>query len=319
MAPMNSDLAASIQSIVDSPEPAVALTMALERFGKTSVRVGRHVSQGGEPGTPFNLDGGESFISVTLDHAGRQVGLLDLAPSRPLSDDEMAEITSLASVAAICIALADSIRRHEKLRGVQLDYLDDFVHDAKTPLTSIIGMAQTLKKRDRLDDAIQDEFINRIEGAARDLEHTIETGRARIHALLDAAGVDFIRCNLVEIVRSVAGDIAVTGPDEVEVMGEPAFIAEMLEATLAHATTRSPGGLQIAVSDGGRIEVSGVPGDADSYGNDIWLAKQAGPIGMSPGDPFELVAPARAARVLGGAMDFEFADKMTIVIELPLV
>jgi len=113
--------------------------------------------------------GARTFYGQPVMHAGKTSGALCLYHKTPrlYTRDEKDSLNLLARF----ISLEEAHLQHEmSLR----DLIDVVSHELRHPISIIIGYAHTLKShRDRLDQHILEEILERIENGAKRLEHTV--------------------------------------------------------------------------------------------------------------------------------------------------
>lgn len=268
-----------------------------------------------------------SFLSQGNEVAGR----LTAEPSVPITEAALQEIDSLTKVAAARILQIQGDVRLGSLVDQEREFLDRFAHDMKTPLTAILGMAQTLQRQDRLTPELRSEFLERIEASSRDLERIVEEGRAQLKAKSASLSVSLEECDLhqmlADAIQHARDGITVTienFPGVPCVSANPEMLASVLESAVRHCTARAATGIRVEIGKSGewvevKITDDGPEPDADVYNDGLWYRVRQGSIGQTPGDPLELVAPARDLRVLGGKMAFETeGGRLKVVLVLPV-
>jgi signal transduction histidine kinase len=126
-----------------------------------------------------------SAMCVPLVSRGRLLGVIninDTEGGRDFSDYDLRTLRLFADHAAVAIANARLYEKEKEhvMKLLEIDQLkSEFVatvsHELKTPLTSIIGAAQTLRRAAaRLDDSAKEEFLAMIERQGQRLLRLIE-------------------------------------------------------------------------------------------------------------------------------------------------
>lgn len=268
-----------------------------------------------------------AFLAQGEDVAGRLVAVL----REQISEETIEAIEALVQVATVRILQLEGDTRFRSLVNHEREFLDRFAHDMKTPLTAILGMAQTLQRQDRLTPELRAEFLERIEASSRDLERILEEGRAKLKAKSASLSIPLEECDLhsmlAEAVHYAREGITVTienFPGAPCVAANPALLAEVLQKTVLHSTTRAATGIRIEISRSGewveiKVADDGPEPDPGTYNDELWFRGRLAMIGRTPGDPLELVAPARDLQTMGGQMVFETdGGKLTVVVILPV-
>lgn len=281
-----------------------------------------------------------TYINHGLEHAtlvaflaqGEQVaGRLVAVMPNQISEETIEAIEALVQVATVRILQLEGDARFRALVDHEKEFLDRFAHDMKTPLTAILGMAQTLQRQDRLTPELRAEFLERIEASSRDLEKILEEGRAKLKAKSASLSVPLEECDLhsmlAEAVHHAREGITVTienFPGAPCVAANPSLLADVLAKTVVHCTSRAATGIRIEISRSGewveiKIADDGPAPDPGTYNDELWFRGRLAMIGQAPGDPLELVAPARDLQTMGGKMAFETkGGKLTVIAILPI-
>lgn len=273
----------------------------------------------------------KSILVVHLTQDEEVAGRIEAVVYRSISQETISAIESLATAAAVRVSQIQSAERLEALVSSEREFLDRFAHDMKTPLTAILGMAQTLRRQHKLTPEIRAEFLERIEASSRDLERIIEEGRARLKAQSAALSVSLEECDLhallakaVEHPRDGKTVTIESFPGPLHVIANSQLLGTVLETVIEHSLARAEKSVRIELSrsgewtevyiyDDGRLPENGF------YDENIWFRGRASAIGDSPGDPLQLVEPARNLRIMGGKMTFETRHgNFGVILILPL-
>jgi signal transduction histidine kinase len=196
------------------------------------------------------------------------------------------------------IAASVDISDYRTLERRQREFLAMAAHELRTPVTSILGFAQLLLRRDPHDRAIAaiarqatglDRLIGDLVDTARLEDGHLELRRTR----LDLVGLVY---DLAEQFQplSTAHPIRVEAPDEpLEGIWDGERIGQVIQNLLTNAVKYSPGGGEIVIS-------------VSDLGSEARLAVQDRGVGIPPGllsrlfDPFYRVdRTAHAIRGLG--------------------
>lgn len=268
-----------------------------------------------------------TFLTQGEQVAGRLVAVLP----EQISEETIEAVEALAQVATVRILQIEGDARFKSLVDHEREFLDRFAHDMKTPLTAILGMVQTLRRQDRLTPELRAEFLERIESSSRDLERILEEGRAKLKAKSASLSVQLEECDLhsilADVIHHAQEGITVTienFPGTPCVTANPDLLAGVLEKVILHCAIRAVAGIRIEIARSGdwveiKVTDDGPEPDPDIYNDQLWFSGRLSLIGQTPGDPLELVAPARDLQTMGGQMAFETGGgKLTVVVILPV-
>jgi hypothetical protein len=265
------------------------------------------------------------------------------APSSPVEDSSDRE--SLARLVCEAFGLVvmglEASSRIEALTGRLQDAISSIHHDIRTPLTSIAGMAQTLRMRPSVAQEVQTEFLERMEASADTITAMTDEFRASLDAMLSVAAVpaevvrlDEIFEKAIEKLRSKGADvITVTEPQRPLFVRAPSgLIADTVSAVFAHfasiLTGKAAVGLREESASGSdplpsertvRMILKGPVAAGHSIPSD--LSKMWVPQGtLLADDQAEILSrPYHALRALGGTLDiYEEGGEMVFEITLPL-
>jgi signal transduction histidine kinase len=211
-----------------------------------------------------------SSMSVPLIRHDDLVGVLNLnetAGLRRFTEEDVSALGFFAEHAAIAIANAklfeqerETIARLEDLDRLKSDFVATVSHELKTPLTAIIGSAQTLaRRRDRMSEDQQSNLVTMIDRQGNRLLRLVEDvlTAARIES-----GMPKLRRELVDL-RDVAefvveslrhSDITrdremtiQTEPDRPQVWGDLGAMQQILSNLIENACKYSEPGTKVGV------------------------------------------------------------------------
>ena len=187
-------------------------------------------------GLPHHPERGiHSSMSVPLLRYDELVGVLNLNETggrRRFSDEDLRALGFFAEHAAIAIGNAklfeqerETVARLEDLDRLKSEFVATISHELKTPLTAIIGSAQTLaRRRERMNEEQQSTMVSMIERQGNRLLRLVEDvlTAARIES-----GTPRLRRELIDLkdlAKFVVDSIAQTdiaGEREIVVQAEP--------------------------------------------------------------------------------------------------
>lgn len=226
-----------------------------------------------------------SAICVPLISQDELYGVLNVnagPDSREFTEYDLRAVQLFAEHAALAIRNANSfdrekqaVARLEEIDRLKSDFLASISHELKTPLTSIIGSATTMRQRgDRLTEGQHDDFLNVIERQGLRLVQLVEQllSAARIESGAPVLRREALDLGLVarQVVTSMkAGGapnpMSVEGPPHLEMFGDPAVVEQVLTNLVDNAVkysdgkgnvvirlSDSPGEVCLEVSDVGR-------------------------------------------------------------------
>lgn len=214
-------------------------------------------------------------------------------------------------------------------------------HDIRTPLTSIAGMAQTLKMRPSLNEDVQSEFLERMEVAAETITSMTDEFRAGLEAGLSIAALPAEAVRLEEVFAKAIDEIRSRGidvttviePDRPLVVRAPSgVIAAILTDVMAHLASVLTGKAVAGIREeeagrtggaaGGRtIRVFAKGPTAAQYAIPVDLPKTWVPEGTLVSDEQveRLSRPYHLIRALGGSFEIsEEGGEVVLEILLPL-
>ena len=255
--------------------------------------------------SPVEADGHRFIVAAIRDAVERREALL---ASRRALDRERAASAKLREAAET---------KNAFIRAVS--------HELRTPLTVVEGLASTLERRlDELDDEQVRRFAGRLAHNARRLDTLLSDlldvdrlTRGVIEAI--RRPVDVVLLTLEVVQRSAAGaaQIAVEGPETLELEVDPAQVERILENLLANAVKHTPpetpvvvrwepdahGGALLCVDDEG-------PGIPDEQRQTIFEPFTQGAPGThhAPGTGVGLSLVAQFAQLHGGRAWVEHRD-----------
>lgn len=222
-------------------------------------------------GLPHHPDRGiYSSMSVPLVRYDELVGVLNLnetAGRRRFSDEDLRALGFFAEHAAIAIGNAklfeqerETVARLEDLDRLKSEFVATISHELKTPLTAIIGSAQTLaRRRDRMNEEQQSNMVSMIERQGNRLLRLvedvltaarIESGTPRLRReLIDLK--DLVKFVIDSIAQTdIAGDREITihtEPEHPHVWGDVGAIQQIVSNLVENACKYSDSGTNIGV------------------------------------------------------------------------
>jgi signal transduction histidine kinase len=222
-------------------------------------------------------------------------------------------------------------RRLEDLqrRVDRTDFIARAVHDLRTPLTTLVGFAEILARRENLSPerrreiadtiARQGDQVNALLGDLLDLSY-VESGRYEMS--LERVALADVMARVLETVRRPAGkEIDVEVPDDAVVIGDPSRIGQILVNLVSNAfkyggdhvrvIARSTGGrVTLEVTDDGR----GVP---EAVRDTLFEPFTRGHTDV-PGTGLGLAITARLIAAHGGSIELDAeVPGCRFVIDLP--
>ncbi len=255
----------------------------------------------------------------------------------PPSRDRSAEI--VCEIFGLVVARIEAEARIETLSESVRSAISTLHHDIRTPLTSIAGMAQTLRMRPTVGDDIRSEFLERMEASAETITAMTDEFRAGLDAMLTIAAtpaemvrIDEIFGRGIETMRSKGLDVAVVvapkrplysrAPYSVidTVIGDAiAHSASVLKDKVAAALSEEPPqkATESETARTARVIIKGIA----SFGYEIPadLSKTWVPQGVLIADDQsgKLSRPFHLVRALGGSLDV-YAEGEEVVFEIVL-
>ena len=211
-----------------------------------------------------------SSMSVPLIRYDELVGVLNLnetAGMRRFTPEDLAALGFFAEHAAIAIGNArlfeqerETISRLEDLDRLKSDFVATISHELKTPLTAIIGSAQTLaRRRARMNEEQQSNLVVMIERQGNRLLRLVEDVLTAAHI---ESGMPKLRRELVDL-KDVAefvvdslrhSDVAEgrefaieTTPERPQVWGDAGALQQIMSNLVENACKYSPEGTRVGV------------------------------------------------------------------------
>lgn len=199
-----------------------------------------------------------SSMSVPLIRYDELVGVLNLNETdgrRRFSDEDLRALGFFAEHAAIAIGNAklfeqerETIARLEDLDRLKSDFVATVSHELKTPLTAIIGSAQTLtRRRDRMNEEQQANMVTMIERQGNRLLRLvedvltaarIESGAPRMRReLVDLKDVcEFVVASIRQVDIGEGREIVIqTEPERPQVWGDVGAIQQIVSNLVENA------------------------------------------------------------------------------------
>lgn len=232
-----------------------------------------------------------AVLVAPITSGDKRIGvLLVYAPRAPLfADDDLELLKLLADQAAVLLenrALIDEtahIRALAEASRFKEDFLSAAAHDLKTPLTTLIALAQLLERRAARNPGAPPDL-----GSIQRLVQEGQRLRALVLELVDAAHVaqgsllgQREAVDLVALARDICGrqsgplhECAVEADEPVVGLYDAQRIAQLLENLVENAVKYSPGGGQVRVNirqDQGGVHLTvtdrgiGIPADDMPY------------------------------------------------------
>lgn len=212
------------------------------------------------------------------------ISLVRAAGRGPFTPDDVAFMEELARRAAM--AIDNSLLYREAQEAVQVRdvFLSVAAHELKTPLTSLLGYMDLLKRRVGLGTTIGERELRRIEVANAQAHrlHKMVTSLLDLSRLqMGQLSIERAPVNLTALVRRIceeleptlsAHHLSVAAPaEEVTIIGDELRLEQVIQNLLGNAVKYSPYGgpisLQLSAADGwARLAVQdqglGIPADA---------------------------------------------------------
>ncbi len=245
---------------------------ALDRDYRDVLRV---TDERGDPiGLPDFADRSAATLEGYLQRAGGARGAYTQMTLSPL--------TSEGTVTSIVVSIVD-LTRLKETEAMKSTFLAGISHDLKTPLSLILGYAETLRRKDvewnreTLEEGLaiiadETEYLHHLVNALLDAAQ-LETGRLPLQ--ISAVRVDEIARKLIERFRTAFPDRdwRVELPQMPAVEADPQRLREVLNNLFSNAGKYSPKGTPIVV--GGWVESERVGFYVRDSGAGIPLADQA--------------------------------------------
>ena len=224
-----------------------------------------------EPGVEFHPERGIfSAMCVPLVRYEELVGVLNLNETsgrRRFSEEDLRALGFFAEHAAIAIGNAklfeqerETISRLEDLDRLKSEFVATVSHELKTPLTAIIGSAQTLaRRRERMNEEQQSNLVDMIERQGNRLLRLVEDvlTAARIESgtpklrreLIDLKDLaDFVVQSIAHTELGAEREITVhPDPQHPQVWGDVGAIQQIVSNLVENACKYSDPGTHIAV------------------------------------------------------------------------
>lgn len=225
----------------------------------------------------------------------------------------------------------------ESLRGA----ISTMHHDIRTPLTSIAGMAQTLRMRPSVGQDVQEEFLERMEVSAETITAMTDEFRASLDAILSIAALPSESVRLDEVFGTAVDELRSRGievtpiiePEAPLVVRAPSgVVTEVVSGVTAHVSSVLTGKAVAAIREesverpaetAGKRMARMLFGGAvtGSYSIPTDLSKTWVPEGamLSDEQGERLSRPYHLTRALGGSLEVsEEAGEVIFEISLPL-
>lgn len=211
-----------------------------------------------------------SSMCVPLVRYDELVGVINLNETgryRRFSEEDLRALGFFAEHAAIAIANAklfeqerETITRLEDLDRLKSEFVATVSHELKTPLTAIIGSAQTLaRRRDRMNETQQSNLVSMIERQGNRLLRLvedvltaarIESGTPRLRReLIDLKDLaDFVVDSIAQTDIGSEHEISVhADPERPHVWGDVGAIQQIVSNLVENACKYSNAGTRIGV------------------------------------------------------------------------
>jgi excisionase family DNA binding protein len=207
---------------------------------------------------------GGSEIAAPITSSNGSLGVVKVfsPTTRRFSADDAAMLTALAAAAAVALTNARLYREAQDAIRTRDEFLSAAAHDLKTPLTSVKGMAQLLRRQAGRAATPGSERL--VEGLAR-IDATATKMGQQLDELLDLTRVQMGQqlelrtrpTDLVDLARRMAGELqevrerheirVETGLDRLVGRWDAVRLSRVLENLLSNAIKYSPNGGEVAV------------------------------------------------------------------------
>ncbi len=194
-----------------SEEAAAALKQVLAELGYDSEV---------ELATPSKETGGGGRSGLHVRPSAAPSWKVSLVPQggAPSGDEFVGLLAAVAcETFGLAVARIEAAGRAETLAVRLREATSLLHHNVRTPITSIAGMAQTMRMRDSLTEEIKAEFLERIEKSAEAIAAITDEFRARLDAILRVAAYPQELLDLEEIFEGALQRMRDAGAEVVRV------------------------------------------------------------------------------------------------------
>ena len=247
---------------------------------------------------------------------------------------------AVAPAGEVAVLIIHDLTEVRRLENSRRDFVASVSHELKTPLTAIVGFADTI-----LQDGVAEEdpaqvraFVSRISAHAQRLT-TLVTDVLTLSRLEQGSWeVKPVAIDLTRLARTILDEhneharsrdvrLACTGPEALELVTDPELVRQMVGNLVSNAIryNRPQGRVEVAISDlNGRIRIAvsdtgiGIPPEHREriferfYRIDAHRSRQTGGTGLG------LAIVKQLAEVLGGTIAVESGTEGSrFTIELP--
>lgn len=202
-----------------------------------------------------------SEIDMPISVDGEWVGLIGLGDERPTRrwDDELEMLRTAAELVAAYWSRAESRRRLEQLVSSKDEFIASISHELRTPVTAILGMAETLRERRAdLTNEEADEFVSVIAEQSGELAAIVadllvaaraDIGQVHVHT----ERVD-LRLETEAVLRGLSrlqlGEVPIEG--DVAAIADPLRLRQIVRNLASNANRYGAGSIRIRLSRPGR-------------------------------------------------------------------
>lgn len=170
-------------------------------------------------------------------------------------------------VGRLTIAFNETLERLENLFETQRRFLADVSHELRTPLTSIQGNVDLMRRMDHVDeeslDAISGE-VKRMTRMVQDLLLLAQAETGKLPLAQEIVEMDTLMLEVYNQARVLAPEgvgVRLGNEDQVQVLGDPDRLKQVLLNLVANALDHTPAGGQVTlglkcVEDWARLTVS---------------------------------------------------------------
>ena len=222
------------------------------------------------PGAGHPERGIHSAMSVPLIRRDELVGVLNVNETkgrREFTEQDLNALGFFAEHAAVAIGNArlfeherETVQRLEELDRLKSDFVATVSHELKTPLTAIIGSAQTLnRRRERMNPEQQESLVGMIERQGNRLLRLVEDvlTTARIESRIPKLRRELIE--LKELAKIVVEDLAHSDigrgrdvsiehePEQPQIWGDLGAIQQVMQNLVENALKYSEAGTKILI------------------------------------------------------------------------
>jgi signal transduction histidine kinase len=274
-----------------------------------------------------------SEIDMPISVDGHWVGLIGLGDERPTRrwDDELEMLRTAAELVAAFWSRADSRRRLEHLVRSKDEFIASISHELRTPVTAILGMAETLReRREDLSDQEAVELVAVIAEQSGELAAIVSDLLVAARADIGQLHVNAERVDLRQETEAVLRGLSRTHHMDVPIDGDATAIADPLRLrqivrNLASNANRYGGGsIKVRLSRPGRwarleFHDNGTGIDPEDRQR-IFLPYQRAHqrYGQPASVGLGLTVSRQLAELMGGSLDYERIDGWScFVLVLP--